>query len=204
MTSGCTRATEPGVSAVVNRSPPADDPSLYATESMSLAIPINIATRDSQTDFLPNLLASLPGPLTYHVCDGRFATHAILQSELDDATTRVGECSIQYVLDGSRGGLREPIAGFIANESLGIAKLQHLIDDHPPAAEPSIPRRTSEMLGVYIRSLFADFGWLNAVTVPSSVQLLDGLFQLTVESSDISRVALADIAHRPKSSRNGA
>jgi hypothetical protein len=97
--------------------------------------------------------------------------------------------------------MREPIAGFIANEPLGIAKLQHLVDDRPPAPNAKIPRQTMDMLGVYIRSLFADCRWLETVTVPSNVELLDGLFQLSVESVDSSRITLADLKHRPESAR---
>lgn len=61
-----------------------------------------------------------------------------------------------------------------------------------------------EMLGVYVRALFADFRWLETVTVPSNVQLLDGLFHLSVESSGFSRITLADLRHRPVSARGSA
>ena len=130
--------------------------------------------------------------------DGRFAVHSIGESEFDDAARRIADCSIEYVLDSSRGGMREPVAGFDANEPLGLARLQYLIDDRPPAADLKLPRRTMEMLGVYIRSLFADFQWLDTVTVPSNVQLPGGLFQLTVESGDVSRITLTDAKHRPQ------
>jgi hypothetical protein len=170
---------------------------------MSLAIPINIATRDNRLLLVRDLLATMPGPVTCHVYDGRFATHTIATTEIATTAERIAECSIAYVLDSSRGGLREPIAGFIANESLGIAKLQYLIDDRP-APDAKIPRSTTDMLGVYIRSMFADFRWLESVTVPSNVKLLDGLFQLSVESSDVSKITLADLKHRPESARRWA
>ncbi len=60
------------------------------------------------------------------------------------------------------------------------------------------------MLGLYIRMLFADCEWIENVTVPSNVRLLDGLFQLSVESDDVSRITLTDIKHRPKSARKMA
>ncbi len=176
----------------------------YAKYAMSLALPCNIAARTNRIDLLCALLERLPGPVTYHVFDGRFTPHSIVQSEFGDAAARVADCSIAYVLDSSRGGLCEPIAGFVANETLGIAKLQYLIDDRPPAVSANIPRRTMEMLGVYIRSLFADFQWLETVSVPSNVRLLDGLFQLTVESGDISNITLKDLKHRPQSARRWA
>ncbi len=133
-----------------------------------------------------------------------FTRHSISQPEFGDAATRIAGCSIAYVLDSSPGGLREPIAGFVANDTLGIAKLQYLIDDRPPADVAMIPRRTMEMLGVYIRSLFADFKWLDTVFVPSNVRLLDGLLQLTVESDECSKITLRDLKHRPKSARQWA
>ena len=176
----------------------------YAKETMSLAIPINIATRDNRLMLLRDLLAAMPGPVTCHVYDGSFAAHTIAPTEIATTAERIAECSIAYVLDSSRGGLREPIAGFIANENLGIAKLQYLIDDRPPAPDAKIPRCTTDMLGVYIRSMFADFRWLESVTVPSNVKLLDGLFQLSVESSDVSKITLADLKHRPESARRWA
>ena len=180
------------------------DLSRYATETMSLAIPINIATRDNRLTLLRDLLAAMPGPVTCHVDDGRFAAHTISPTEIATTAERIAECSIAYVLDSSRGGLRQPIAGFIANESFGVAKLQYLIDDRLPAPDAKIPRCTTDMLGVYIRSMFADFRWLESVTVPSNVELLDGLFQLSVESSDISRITVADLKHRPESARRWA
>lgn len=171
---------------------------------MSLAIPINIATRDNRIILLRELLAAMPGPVTCHVYDGRFAAHTVAPTEMATTAERIAECSIAYVLDGSRGRLREPIAGLIANESLGVAKLQYLVDDRPPAPDAQIPRCTTDMLGVYIRSMFAEFRWLESVTVPSNVELLDGLFQLSVESSDVSRITLADLKHRPESARRWA
>ncbi len=171
---------------------------------MSLAIPTNIATRSNRVRLLRDLLEAMPGPVTCHVYDGRFAVHTISRPEIATTTERIAECSIAYVLDSSRAGVRAPIAGFIANENLGIAKLQYLIDDQPPTPDAKIPRRTTDMLGVYIRSMFADLRWLESVNVPSNVELLDGLFQLSVESSDVARITLADLKHRPESARRWA
>jgi hypothetical protein len=171
---------------------------------MSLYFPINIATRSNRLLLLRDLLAAMPGAVTCYVHDGRFAAHSIEATEIATAAGRIAECSITYVLDGSRGGLREPIAGFVGNETLGIAKLQYLIDDRPPAEDVKIPRRTTDMLSVYIRSMFADLRWLETVTVPQQVEILDGLFQLSVESSDVSRITLADLKHRPESARRWA
>jgi len=167
---------------------------------MTLALPADIANRADAAATVTSILASLPGPVTYHVCDGRSTANPIDASEYTAVSRSLAECSILYVLDGTQGS-REPIAGFIANESLGNAKLQHLIDDRPPASNGMIPRRTMEVLGVYVRSLFADHVWLNRVTVPSNVQLLDGLFSLSVLADDVSSVTLKDIGHRPKSAR---
>ena len=86
----------------------------------------------------------------------------------------------------------------------GLLKWFYLIDDRPPAPDAQIPRCTTDMLGVYIRSMFANFRWLEFVTVPSNVELLDGMFQLSVESSDVSRITLANLKHRPESARRWA
>ncbi len=171
---------------------------------MTLAIPINIASRENRLMLLRDLLAAMTGPATCHVLDGRFTATTIAPTEIATTAERLSECSIAYVLDSSRGGLREPIAGFIANENLGIAKLQYLIDGCPPAPDENIPRWTMDMLGVYIRSMFADFRWLDSVTVPSNVKILDGLFRLSVESSEVSKITLADLKHRPESARRCA
>ena len=167
---------------------------------MTLALPVDIANHADAAATVTSILTSLPGPVTYHVCAGRSTANPIGASEYTAVSRSLAECSIICVLDGTRG-LREPIAGFIANKSLGSAKLQHLIDDRPPASNGMVPRRTMEMLGVYIRYLFADHEWLNRVTVPSNVQLLDGLFDLSVLGDDVSSVTLKDIGHRPKSAR---
>lgn len=64
--------------------------------------------------------------------------------------------------------------------------------DHANSSEPieNIPRQTVEILGLYIRMLFADCEWIENAAVPSNVKLLDGLFQLSVESDEVSRITL--------------
>ena len=58
-----------------------------------------------------------------------------------------------------------------------------------------------EMLGVYIRYIYADSDWVDRVTVPSNVQMIDDLFDLRVTGDDVSTITLTDTKHRPKSSR---
>jgi hypothetical protein len=170
------------------------------TETMSLAIPTNLANRGDIEEVILTLLKSLPGPLTYHIFDGKPAATAIHSDELVTAARNISDCSIIYVLDGIHA-IREPIAGFAANESLRTAKLLHLIDDRPPTGCATIQRRTMEMLGVYIRYLYSDFDWVDRVTVPSNVKLIDGLFNLRVSGDDISCITLTDAKHRPRSLR---
>ena len=169
---------------------------------MTLAIPANIANRDDTASAISAILDSLPGPVTYHVLDGVAAGARIDANEYIDASHTIANCSLVYALDGIHG-LREPVAGFVGNESLGTAKLLYLIDDRPPASNGKIPRRTMEMLGVYIRSLYADNAWVQRVTVPSNVELLDGLFDLRVLADDVSCITLVDAVHRPHSARYG-
>ena len=57
------------------------------------------------------------------------------------------------------------------------------------------------MLGVYLRYLFADFDWVDRVTVPSNVHLIDQMLDLRVTGEDVSSITLANLKHRPKSSR---
>ena len=71
------------------------------------------------------LLKSLPGPVTYHVFDGAPATTAIAPKELAAAAIAITNCSIIYALDGINA-VREPIAGFVGNESLGTVALASL------------------------------------------------------------------------------
>lgn len=167
---------------------------------MSIAIPTNIATQDDAEEQVKQLLESIHGPLTYHIFDGRPAATAIRSDELAVAARHISDCSIIYVLNGMRG-IREPIAGFVANEAIKTARLLHLIDDRPPTGNGTIQRRTMETLGVYIRYLFADFDWLDRVFVPSNVKLIDQLFDLQISDGDHSCVTLIDAKRRPKSSR---
>ncbi len=168
---------------------------------MSLAIPTNLANRDDVERTVLALLKSLPGPVTYHIFDGKPATTSIHPDELDSAANTIANCSIVYALNGIHG-IREPVAGFVANEPLKTAHLLHLIDDRPPTETGIIQRRTMEMLGVYIRYIYSDFNWVDRVTVPSNVQLIDELFDLRVTGDDVSTITLIDIKHRPKSSRS--
>ncbi|MBL9083099.1 MAG: hypothetical protein JNK76_14890 [Planctomycetales bacterium] len=170
---------------------------------MSLALPTNIAAHENLAEILRDMMRSLPGPVTFHVYDGRLSGHRIDPDQFDESASLVVGCRFVYVLDGTRGRL-EPIAAFIANESLGRAQLHHLIDDGPSAPNGELPRRTTQTLGVYIRSLFADNAWLTAVAVPARVQSLDGLFGLRVANGDVSTVTLTDAGHRPRSSRKWA
>ena len=166
---------------------------------MSLAIPTNIANRDNIEEVIQTLLVSLAGPLTYQVFDGQPATTAIYSADLTKAVRRIADCSIIYALDGIHG-IRAPLVGFVANESLGTANLMYLIDDQPPTESGLIQRHTMEMLAVYIRYLYADFGWVDRVTVPFNVQIMDELFDLRVSGDEVSCITLIDPKHRPRSS----
>ena len=167
---------------------------------MTLAIPTNLANHDGTEQAVLELLESLPGPVTYHVFDGKPATTSIAPDEFPSAAESMAKCSIIYALNGING-IREPIAGFVANESLRTANLLHLIDDRPPTGTGIIQRRTMGMLGVYVRYIFADFDWVDRLTVPSNVQMIDEMFDLRVTGDETSTITLVDIKHRPKSSR---
>ena len=167
---------------------------------MTLAIPTNLANRDNVKETVLSLLESLPRPLTYHVFDGKPAATSVQSDELHSAASTIASCSIVYALEGV-GGVPEPVAGFVANESLKTVQLLHLIDDQPPTGNGVIQHRTMEMLGVFIRYIYADFDWVDRVTVPSNVQLIDDLFDLRVTGNDVSTITLTDTKHRPKSSR---
>ena len=167
---------------------------------MTLAIPTNLANRGDVEETVLSLLESLLGPVTYHIFDGKPAATSIHVDELHSAASTIASCSIVYALDGVNG-IREPVAGFVANESLKTVHLLHLIDDRPPTGTGSIQRRSMEMLGVYIRYIYADFDWVDRVTVPSNVQMIDDLFDLRVTGDDVSTITLTDTKHRPKSSR---
>lgn len=172
---------------------------------MSLAIPTNIATHDNLAEILRGMMRSLSGRVTLQVWDGRLVGQRVDENEIGDAADSIVGCRFVYVLDGGRGGRIEPIAAFIANESLGWAQLYHLIDDQPPVENGKLPPNTTGVVGVYIRCLFADNEWLNAVTVPAVVDRLDGQFGMKVTTDDgISTVTLADAGHRPRSSRRWA
>ena len=167
---------------------------------MSLAVPTNLANRDDVQQIVLSLLESLPGPVTYHIFDGKPATTAIHPDEFSMAATTIANCSIIYALDGIRS-IREPIAGFVANKKLKTAHLVHLIDDRPPTGTGRIQRRTMGMLAVYIRYIFAEFEWVDRLTVPSNIEMNGEMFDLRVTSDDISTITLTDEKHRPKSSR---
>ncbi len=168
---------------------------------MSLAFPINIAARSERAELVHSLLNSAPGPLTCQIDDGRFASHSIGPSEVEDVASRVADCSIEYVLDSSRNGLQLPVAAFVCNEGLRVAKLQYLIDDIPNSDQTRIPRQTVEMLGVFIRSLFDENRWIESVIVPANVYLLGRLFGMTAETDGSTRITLPDGRHRPQSGR---
>ena len=167
---------------------------------MSLAIPTNLANRDDVEQAVLAILESLPGPVTYHIFEGRPAATVIHSDELHSAANAISNCSIVYALKGIRS-IREPVAGFVANESFKTAHLLHLVDNRPPTGIGVIQRRTMEMLEVNIRYIYADFDWVDRVTVPSNVQLVDELFDLRVTGDGVSTITLTDIGHRPKSSR---
>lgn len=167
---------------------------------VSLAFPTNIARRENPAKILCALMRSLPGPLMFHVCDGQVSGHLIDDSEIESTSKLIANCSLIYILEGTRGTF-EPIAGFIANESLGRARLLHLIDDRPGKTTGALPCRTVDHIGAYVRSMLAEYDWLNAVTVPAVVDSLNGFAGLKVVSSEISTITLADAAHRPNSSR---
>lgn len=169
---------------------------------MSLPFARNIANRKSVKQSLRPLLTTVSGPVTFHVFDGQFRPHTLFDTELDDCLDRVADCSIIYALEGSRSGLLWPIASFVANEPLGLARLQYLIDDSQPEQSAEIPQRTLDTLAVYIRNLFSEISWVQRVTVPSIIKSFDGQFQLHVESNDVSTVTLADQKQRPQSARN--
>ena len=168
---------------------------------MSLAIATNLANRKDAEASVLALMESLPGPVTYHIHDGKPAGTDIRAGEFPSAAKDVAKCSIICALEGTRGD-REPIAGFVANESLRSAKLLHVIDDRPPSGDGTIPRRTLEILHVYIRYLFSEFQWLDRVTVPANFQISDGFFGLSESSDGDWCVTLKDINHRPRSSRS--
>lgn len=178
-----------------------DEHPWYTTDLMTLSIPVDIAGRGNCVETVLGVLNSIQVPVISHVFDGRCAEHRISSDEFKSTAERVAECSIAYVLSSASRGMHQPIAGLISNENLGIATLQYLIDDESPAPDASIPRRTTDMLGVYIRTLFEDSNWLQSVCVPADVSHLDGMFGLTVGPNETSVVSLRDLSHRPESAR---
>jgi hypothetical protein len=59
---------------------------------MSLALPTNIAGRQNVDGILCDLLRSLTGPVTFHVCDGKFAGHTIQADEFFGAAKTIADC----------------------------------------------------------------------------------------------------------------
>ncbi|MCM2369211.1 hypothetical protein [Aporhodopirellula aestuarii] len=159
--------------------------------------------RSNLTEILCEMMGEMPRPVTIHVCDGRLTDHHLDANAFQETVAVIARCRFVYVLDGIRGRV-EPIAAFVANETIGRGQLRYLIDGRPPAAAGNLPRHTTDKLGVYFRSRFADNGWLRAVTVPGHVNALDGLFGLCVTDGESSTVSLRDAGHRPLSSRTMA
>lgn len=108
-------------------------------KEVSLALPANIAMRKNLVEILGDMLRSLTCFVTFHICGGRFSGHNICRNEFDEVAQGMGDCRFVYVLEGSRGRI-EPIAVFIANDSLGHAQLYHLIDGQPPASNGGFQR----------------------------------------------------------------
>lgn len=167
---------------------------------MSLAVATNIAARENLAALIAELLHSLPGPIFYHVCDGQLSGQTINADEVEAIAHTIATCSMIYVLEGTRGRF-EPIAGFIANESLGRAQLLHFIDTRPSSTPGKLPRSSAHRLGGYIRTMLSEHSWLHVVSVPGNVEPIDGLLGLKVQASATSTVTLAEAAHRPNSSR---
>lgn len=163
---------------------------------MSLRFPINLALRDDIEEVLLRLLKSLPGPLTHYSFDGMPSTTSIQSDELSTVAKSVAACSIVYAIDGING-MGGPVAGFVANQSLRTARLLHFIDDQPPTETCLIERHAMDMLAVYICYLYRDFDWVDRVTIPSDVKLIDNLFNLRVNGDGFSCVTLKDAKKRP-------
>ena len=168
---------------------------------MTLAFPTNIAARENAAQIVGELMRSLRGPLAYHVCDGKPVEDTIESAVIESISRSFAECSLVYILEGSRGGRFEPIAAFICNEDLGRAQLWHLVDMNPNETKGKLPRPTVDLLGVYVRSMLSEVTWLNAVTVPAVMDSLDGFAGLKVAATELSTITLADASHRPNSSR---
>ena len=168
---------------------------------MSLTLPTNIANRDNCASVVGSIIASMGERAMFRIRGGVTHTHPIDLSNVEGESRLIAHASIVYVLDSTRGR-SGPIAAFIDNESLGRVKIQHLVDDEQIEPDLPLPHHTVDMLGVYIRSMFASTNWLNAVNVPTDLSRLNGILDLQVAASgNSSTVTLTDASHRPHSSR---
>jgi hypothetical protein len=166
---------------------------------MTLALPINIASRENREEILCALLLSLPS-VYCHVWDGRLSGHLLTANELPNAAQQLGECTLIYLLEGSRARL-EPIVGFNANQTLGRAQMQHCMDSCSNTSPGKLPSSTADRVAGIIRSMFAEHAWLNTVVVPGNMRSVDGLLGLKVVAGEISTITLVDAIHRPWSAR---
>ena len=167
---------------------------------MTLAVSTNIAARENRIAILSDLLRLLLGPASYHVCDGQLSGHVIAAEEIEATAHTIATCSLIYVLEGTRGRF-EPIAGFIANESLGRAQLLHFIDTQLSSTSGKLPRSSADRLAAHLRAMFSEHSWVHTISVPGDVESIDGLLGLKVQAGATSTVTLAEAAHRPHSSR---
>lgn len=167
---------------------------------MSLALPTNIAQRPDCDEMIQGVIESLSDGAVCHIADGICTSHTVTAEERPLLARQVAISSVVYVLSSGQGQI-EPIIAFIANQSLGYAHVQYVIDGLPAPETPGLPQHTIDMLGVYSRSLFAETDWLNAITINADVSRIDGQFDLRVEAGDNFTITLADARHRPYSSR---
>lgn len=167
---------------------------------MTLALPTDIGQRENKLTILNEMLSAVTDPpLICYLSQGRVTFQAVEPIAGNELAREIAKCSLVFIREGCRGRM-EPIIGLVANQSLGHAKIQHLIDLYrePDADTDGPPRRIRSDLVGYIWCMFFHHDWLKSVTAPFDLGVVDGFRDLKVTTTNgVSTVTLADLARRP-------
>jgi len=168
----------------------------YAEFTMSLAVPTNISNSDSFISKVLGVISVLDNPIC-QVLGSSIVNISITEMNRSDIIDSISESSLVFVFSGMRG-VAEPIAGFVINKELGLAKLVSLIGEGELTELPS--SKDIDRLAVIIRGLFTD-DTITHVLTPFSSVAIDGILNLVVDSSNPRRVTLGGLDSRPFSAR---
>ena len=166
---------------------------------MTLALPADIGSRHDRQDILSHFTASVAERLCVYVrkcalCEWRPNT-----VELPVLLQELSDCSILYARHGSRTTI-EPLAGFIASDTIRACKLCYFLDVEPIDGDPG-HRQRLDWIGLYSRQVLNDHLGIDVIAYPFSVARLDGMFGLAIHCGNTFQLTLADLANRPWSSR---